>query len=169
MLAGAAMNGIAIWIMCVIDWFVRVWYAMKNAVEVTAVCDTLITGNASSAAAKKFIFTYEGQKYTVQASGLGKEYSDLTKGQEATLLWIPYSEKAEFSLYKTDEKSKKTLLLCDVLSLVGLVLFLIGFILLGSTIKKKANPELYALVEGVVVGSVVLMIVMSIIRKRCRK
>ena len=169
MLSAAVLNGFAIWIRNVINWFVRVWYAMKNAVEVTAVCDTLVIDDTSAAAAKKFIFTYEGQEYSVKALGVGKEYTELTKGQEATLLWIPYSKRAEFAQYKTDEKSKKTLLLCDVLSIAGLVLLVTGFILLGSSVTKGNNPGLYTLVEGMIIGSVALMIVMSFIRKKCRK
>ena len=165
MLSAAVLNGFAIWIRNVIYWIVRVWYAMKNAVEVTAVCDTVVIDDASAAAAKKFHFTYEGQRYTVKALGLGKEYSDVTLGQKASLLWIPYSKRAEFSRYKTDEKSKKTLLLCDVLSLAGLVLLVMGIVLLESS----ADLGLYTLTEGTVIGSVALMIVMSFIRKTCRR
>ena len=169
MLYAAVLNGFAIWIRNVIIWFIRVWYAMRNAVEVTAVCNTPVTDSASAAAAKKFIFTYEGQEYTVKAFGLGKEYTEVTRGQKARLLWIPYSKRAKFSRYKADEKSKKTLLLCDVLSLVGLALLVTGFVLTGSSVQKGINPGLYTLTEGMIIGSVALMIVMSFIRKTCRK
>ena len=77
-----------------------------------------------------------------------------------------------YAQYKTDHKSRKTLLICDVISVISVVALIIGFILLYSKSSGSRTGSLAAsmmLIMILVYGSILLMIVMSIIRKKLKK
>ena len=168
MLQAAALNGFAIWIASIINWFRRVWYALHHAVEIPGVCETLVTDENETV--KTFSIDYNDVKSTVKVTGSGKQFAEIGKGETADLLWIPGKKAAMFSEYKADEKSRKTVLICDILSLTGLVLLIIGAVLMTQRNRSYGQDTInLSVIMGMIYGSIILMIVTSIIRKKQKR
>ncbi len=166
MLEAAALNGLMIWIMNIINWFRRVWYALHHAIVIPGICETLVTETDYST--KLFSVNYYGMPCMVKVPGRRNQFGNLGKGETAGLLWIPGRKRAMLSVFKANEKSRKIVLICDVLSLLGLVLLIAGFVVLGLH-RSIPGHDTSMVFTALTCGSIILMIAMSIIRKTQEK
>lgn len=172
MLAAGVMNGIIILIQSIIGWCRRVRYALKGAIIVPATCEKAVSSNRNDGYQSEiFRIAYEGSEYSVKVTDLATKFQVLPVDEPVNLVWVPGTEKALLSTYREDEKSRKTLLICDVLSLVGLTLMILGIVLIatGSRSDMSHSHAQTVLMEAFFLGGIALMIIMSIIRRNLRK
>ena len=172
MLTAGILNGFVIWIKSIIDWIKRVWYALHGAVIVPGVCEKAnISSGKSAIISETFRVSYEGTGSSVKVSGPPQQFESLPADEATDLLWIPGKNKAMLTRYKGDEKSRKTLLVCDVASLAGLAALIGGYAWMFSFLKnsEKLGQTQMILIELLIVGGIALMIIMSIIRKKLKK
>lgn len=171
MLTAGALNGIVIWFRNIINWFKRIWYAMHSAIVVSGVCEEMEPSNRYQGQIKySFRITDDNKAHSVTVYEFKNRLETVGKGSTVELLWIPDNSKAIPNYYKADEKSRKVVLICDVISVISLAIFIIGWIIMGTAMRRLAsNSSNTALSAGCIYGSVIIMIIASIVRKKFRK
>lgn len=166
MLAAGVMNGLIIWILNIIKWVRRVWYAVRGAVVVPGVCEKADTaGGKSDFVSETYRITYEGCERTVRVFGQSREFAMLLSARPAELLWIPGKKTAMLPGYKCDDRSRKSLLFCDAASLAGLAALIGGFVRTGITAYSRVSA---LSTEICVLGGIALMTITSLIRRKLR-
>ena len=159
MLQTAAINGLAVWFRNIINWFRRLYYHLKGA---DSVYGKLIPGDDKEFL--EFSIDDNGTMRTVKARevGLGEKINNyVTDKGEVELLWILGAKRAMVKRYQDNT----TMLVCDAGSIVCLVLLITSFATIG-TMSYKGSPLLTMLMF---MGSIVCMIVFSVIRRKYRK
>ena len=174
MLTAGALNGIAIWFRNIINWFRRIWYALNHAVVISAVSEMgTATRGGNLDAEYDFRFSYNGEEKNVKAIEPGRGSDSITSGNTVELFWIPGKKRAMITRYKTDEKSRRAVLICDVVSVIALIIMLVSFFSIGSIGSVSRNGDSGAnrmlLIMAGVYGSILVMIIASIIRKKFRR
>ncbi len=166
MLGAAIINGIVMWIKNVVYWFMRVWYALKHANIVSGIYED-VKGNGDQL---RYTFRIDenGTEYVVTAGDPKAMMQTAVKGKAVELLWVYGRKRAIISQYRTDDKSRKTLLICDVISVIAVILFIGGYAFIMSNLKNISEAMIPVL-NAVCVGSIAAMIIASIVRKKLRK
>ena len=158
-MAAAVMNGLIIWIFAIINWFRRTIYHFKNAVSVYGTPAAAEENNNSWT----FTFDYNGETQTVfvyEPSGRVDLEHLLTDDGKVELLWIPGKKRAMLVRYYNNTK----LLVCDIGSIAALALMIMSFVLIAILKGSDANTASY-----LTLFSAGAMIVLSIIRRQCKK
>lgn len=166
-----ALNGIAVWFFNIANWIRRIFYVLRHAIIVEAVCDTSDGSNTYTNESKVFRFTHEGQEITTTLTESDAILQKIEKGQTVRLFWIPGKKRAMLDPYKTDKESRSTLLICDIVSVLSVIVMIIGFVLISSSTKRSNNASIMSsmlLSMIFVYSSILLMIIMSIIRKKLK-
>ena len=101
---------------------------------------------------------YNNQEYDVQVIDDINMLDTLEFGRSINIRWIPGKSIAKLWPYANNKRIQKTVFICDVISILSLLAIIILLIL---NYKKITTGGIYA-----ILGSVILMIIMSIIRKK---
>ena len=158
------LQAFVLWIHYLINQIRRIHYTLHHAIDVIAVYNR--TGKRA-----QFSFEYNGKPYSVYVAGPESMVNWLTDGKQVKLRWIPEKKGAMLSEYADDSKSRKAVLICDIISIVSFagLLAVCAAVSLGvSKADSSASLSQFRIIltDAVVVGAIVLLIVMWRIRKK---
>ena len=82
--------------------------------------------------------------------------------------WIPGRKNGMLPSYFVDPASRKAVLICDIVSLVSLAVLILSPILIYVLIISpgNVNGSLGSILAGLFVGSIAVMVIVSLIRRR---
>ena len=134
-------------LICIIH---RIYYYLRHAISKTV--EEIQSNHVK--------ICYDNQEFDVRVIDDLGILDTLESGSPINLRWIPGKKRARVWPFVNDKQAQKTVFICDVISIISLLMIVFLIILV---FKKHIIDASYALL-----GFIILMIIMSIIKRKLR-
>ncbi len=157
------------WIQNLIDIFRRIHYSLHGAIEITGVY------NPDKSKGDAYCFDIEHDSQACQVHVISPQENLSTMGSKpVTLWWIPGKKGAMRAVYANDPKTRRALLIWDIVSAISFILLLGVFAMVYVVVAVQKPGEsipvsLITVTEFTFLAVIAAMIVASVMRKKLRR